>query len=476
MKWLILFTAFSITALNALSIGPWQNIRFSGKTQSSDTFVRMEIDSVNITKNKLIYHNGTVMTEQDQSIYQTSTNTYQSVFPVTDARKYLGLRAAFSNRPDHLLPVYYEGTVLPTLSQMNQVSADASSDQSTNYLDIINDYFTFSDTRFYAAMQNRGGGFPTSAGLGTIYLSYMSVIANPNDDPNSPSTIVWAMNYMNVPLGGLSPGLFRIQNGELIRIGNIESSTVSGSNLLIMSCSITDLLADPAFAAWYNPNNPVLGFTSLTSRTTVIPFETIQTDKSPGAIIYPKKLYFDPLPNSSPILSNPIFLVGNDSIRFEITYTDAEGNFPLTAKVKLADNQEFNLITDSVNFSLPAAFSTGNIIDTINEYDNAAAVFRFSDNDIDFVTTEQNFTYIRSLKKPMEVALSVSEGNLVLNWEPVTQTLLGNPVSVPLYRIEVSSEPLFSAYEVLDITGGTSLILPINLLSDYQFFRIVGVK
>lgn len=58
-------------------------------------------------------------------------------------------------------PVYYSGKGWPALNQMTRVSTDPANDHKTDHLDLVADYFCFSDTKFYASIQNRGGGFPT---------------------------------------------------------------------------------------------------------------------------------------------------------------------------------------------------------------------------------------------------------------------------------------------------------------------------
>lgn len=173
-------------------------------------------------------------------------------------------------------PAYYSGTGWPTLSQMTKISGDASGDQKNDYLDIVADYFCFSDTKLYAAIQNRGGGFPTSGKMGLEYYSYMVVLANSAD-----RKYVWVMNYMKVPAAKYKPGLYRIKvkkDQDLIRIGDISTQIVKGSNLLKMSCNISTLLADPLFKSWYNSSKPAFSMLSQSFRTTVIPFGTKQQD------------------------------------------------------------------------------------------------------------------------------------------------------------------------------------------------------
>lgn len=178
-------------------------------------------------------------------------------------------------------PAYFGGQGRPTLSQMSRISADPSGDDKTDFLDVVADYFCFSDSKFYAAIQNRGGGFPTSGKLGMEYYSYMVVLASSTD-----KKYVWVMNYMKVPVVGYKPGLYRIEvknDDKLTRIGDLDVQIVKGSNLLKMSCKISTLLADPLFKAWYNSSAPSIEMLSQSFRTKVIPFGTKLVDgTSPG--------------------------------------------------------------------------------------------------------------------------------------------------------------------------------------------------
>lgn len=183
-------------------------------------------------------------------------------------------------------PAYHRGRGFPSLAQMTKITSDPSRDQEKDHLDIVADYFAFSDTKFFSAIRNRGGGFPTSARLGSVYFSYMAIIANPADDD-----VVWAMTYMKVPLAGFKPGLYRIggmDSKDLVRIGDIDYKIDPRSNLLMMSCEISSLLSDPLFAAWYKPGNPFFGLASMISKTTVIPYGTSTQDTTyPGVRVIP---------------------------------------------------------------------------------------------------------------------------------------------------------------------------------------------
>lgn len=479
MKLVFTMLCIGVSLLNAVNIANWQDLRLSGKTSANQGFLQTEIASPNLTTNKLIYHNGSAMTETDNTLIDAATNTYQNVFPVSTTRRYVGLRLSSGTNPTDMIPVYYEGTGLPALNQMNLVSADAQNETNYNYSDIVNDYVTFSDTKIYGAIQNRGGGFPLSQNFYTVYPSYFIVIGPPDTNPNDPDAIVWAMVYMSVSAGGITPGLYKItgtSTSDLTRIGNISTSIVSGSNLLTMSCNIADLMADADFAAWYNPANPVFGFLSLTNRTTIIPFATTQQDNSAGCIVYPRALYVDPNTNTIPALSNPSMFLSDTEAYFAVDYSDAQQNFPLSASVILGENQSFPLNRSSNDFTAPMTLRTDNILSSLHEYNDTFAAFYASDNNVSSGTAQLPFFYIRGLQSPESAHCAITGNNITISWAAVTNTLEGNPVSPSSYRIEMSSDYGFADYAVLDTCSATQYTIPLSELQGYKFYRIVAQK
>lgn len=467
-------------SLCALTIGDWQNIRFSGKNAAGQVFLRTEIAQEELLANNYLYNPGSGVTEYNFNLQDPATLTYQGTLQVGSSRRYLGLKKQSAGSVNQLVPVFYEGTGLPALTQLTTASTDALNDNSTNYYDIAADYVTFTDTKFCTAIQNRGGGFPTSASFGTVYPSYMSVIAAPDTDPNDPNVTVWALAYMSVPLGGISPGLFKITGtgtDDLVRIGNIETNIVSGSNLLIMSCNIADLLADPDFAAWYNTADPVFGMMTLINKTTVIPFATTNQDQSPGALVRPRKLYVDPTPNTVPWMDGSSFLVNDAGVFFTGVYHDAEGNFPLTAEIEIQGGPSYPLLPQSLDYTAGVLHSTEDLSGILAEYDGGQARTSVSDDDINFQRGEWfSFTYILGLLGPEQLSVQISDGNVLLAWAPVTQTLLGNPVAPDLYRVEASATPDFADYQILGISSGTSFSFASDPESPQQFYRVVAVK
>ncbi len=481
MKYITLAMAFALTlSLGALTINHWQNIRFSGKNAASQMLLRTEINQSGLLANKVVYNPGSGIAEYNLSLYDAAAHTYQAAIPVGSTRRYVGLKKKSAAGNTELVPVFHEGTGLPTPAQMTKATDDALNDNSTNYYDIAADYVAFTNTRIITAIQNRGGGFPTSASFGTVYPSYMSVIANPNSDPDDPDVIVWALAYMNVPLGGISPGLFKITGtgtDDLVRIGNIETQIVASSNMLIMSCNIADLMADADFAAWYNSASPRFGMQTIVNKTTVIPIATTVQDQSPGAIVYPRKVYADPTASTAPWFNGGSLLLQDGEVYFAAEYFDPEGNFPLTARIEIQGGSSFDLLPQSLDYGAAVPHRTLDLTGILGEYDGGLARTMASDDDINYSLGEWfPFTYILGVLPPEELSVQIEEGAVNLAWAPVTQTLLGNFVTPDLYRVEASATPDFSSVSPVGSTSLTSLTLPLDPDNPRLFYRVVAVK
>jgi hypothetical protein len=468
------------SSLNAFDIGYWKDLRFSAKLSDGNVRLQTELNRTNLTSNKVLYSSGTAISEYDVSLINPATSTYQAQIPMGTESKYIGLKHATSTSGNHLAPVYYSGTAMPALSNLSKLSADASSDQSTNHLDIISDYVSFSDTKLYTAIQNRGGGFPTSGSFGTVYFSYMSVIANPESDPQDPNTIVWALNYMNVSLGGISPGLYKITGtgtSDLIRIGNIQTQVVSGSNLLIMSCNLADLMADPDFAAWYNPTNPVFGMQTIINRTTVIPFATTTSDTSPGGIVYPTQLIASPWDYSASSLTGLELVIQPDDLYFKTNYSNPNNLFSVSTVLSLPGGVQYPMFGSGHSYAQGVQYRTANLSGTLTEADNAEALALAGELGASLVqSSPYTYSYILGLRQPEVIITQYDEQYHLLSWSPVTQTLLGNPVTISRYCVEASSDPMFESFETLGETDGNSYLAPINPLNARQFYRIIAIK
>lgn len=476
MKVILISLLLLSTALAALSPGAWQNLRFSGQDALDRYYIRAEIAPGTTTSNKVLYPGSTAIVEAELDLFDPDNNTYQKQIPGNNARSYLGSRQVSSTGKTTIFPVYYDGSSLPGAAQLTLSSQDEQNTALTNIYDIVADYVSFSDSKLYMAIKNRGGGFPTSGSFGTVYNSYMSIIANPSADPTDPNTIVWAMNYMNVALGGISPGLYKITGtgtSDLIRIGNIESQIISSGNLLIMSCNLSDLLADPDFAAWFNPQNPLIGTQTITNRTTVIPFATTKQDESPGATVNLTKLYYDPLNTAG--YSAPELVLEADDYYFRTTYTHSLGYFPMDIYFSLGSLDPFPLFPQSQDYSQPVEYRSENLYGMMPEFFQQEGVTMLSmGGDSYEASVAETYTYIVGLLSPATVEAVTLEGDLLLSWAPVTESPAGTALSVSRYRIEYCDEPGFATPSLLTYSTESGISIPLAGLPLRGFYRIVA--
>lgn len=460
-----------VTLLSAVDIGDWQNIRFSGKTSANEVFVRLENETAAADQNKLLYYNGTSITEQSFSTLNALTGTMQAQYTPVGSNADLGLIVAGETKK--INPVYFSGAGLPAPAQFTEASADTLNEQSTNYMDIVKDFFSFSATKFFAAIQNRGGGFPLGGTFGLPpFYSYMVIIANPAD-----TSTVWAMNYMNVTLGGISPGLFRIQGtgtDGLVRIGDISTEIVSGSNLLKMSCNIADLLNDPAFAAWYNVNDPRFGIISMTQKTTLNGLTPVVQlmDISPGAKVYPKRLNNTLHPGVLPVLSNFSFHVTEADIWFQTTYQDSYGRFPLSISASWQDGQEFGLLPQSLEHSQPVIYRTANLTGDLEEYDDVLTFAKASLDNLDWAYSDSpTHSYAILLLPPQNISLNNAGGAWQLSWDPTVQSITDVSFTPDHFIVEYDSDPYFSAPVTASPVTGNSW-QDADLDPARRFFRV----
>ncbi len=464
------------TALAALSPGAWQNLRYSGQDAEDRFYLRTEIVPGTTVSNKVLYPGSTAIMEAELDLYDPDYYTYQKQIPGTNARSYLGSKQVSNTGKTNIFPVYYDGANLPGLAQLTLSSQDEQNTSLTNIYDIVADYVSFSDTKLYMAIQNRGGGFPTTGSFGTVYNSYMSIIADPAADPTDPNTIVWAMNYMNVSLGGISPGLYKITGtgtSDLIRIGNIQSQVVSSSNILIMSCNLSDLLADPDFAAWFNPQNPVIGTQTITNRTTVIPFATTKQDDSAGATVNLTKLFYDPL--NEAVYGAPELVLEPDDYYFRTNYSHNLGYFPMDMYFELGSFDPYPLFPQSQDYSQTVEYRSENLFGIMPEFFQAEGSTLISmGGDLYEASSPQTYTYITGLNSPEQVEAEAVGGNLLLTWSPVIQSLAGTPLSVSRYRIELSDEPGFAVPVLHSYSTEPIVSIPLVDLQERSFYRVIA--
>jgi len=85
------------------------------------------------------------------------------------------------------------------------------------------------------------------------------------------------------------------------------------------------------------------------------------------------------------------------------------------------------------------------------------------------VITQPNATPM----SPTQFCLTINDGQAFLSWEPVTSNINGTPIIVPLYLIEVSSQPT-AGFTQIGMTSQTHYTISSENYQ-HRFFRVRAV-
>jgi hypothetical protein len=220
---------------------------------------------------------------------------------------------------------------------------------------------------------------------------------------------LYVMLYtVNLPLV-ISPGLYKINFNladttfAYTRLGNIQSQVTGGK--LYMSCNISDLTADPSFGSWPPPNNSLYS-TALSMRmdislSTLTPAFTLGDYSAFAQLVfehysYVIGAYLLPVISDVSLTQN----VGNALLQF--TYTDANQDFPLYAKVILDGTADFDPIWSPSDFTAPVAMTCA-----LPLQGWSTAQIRVSDNNINIVTYDFTNTANQDEVVPSAVACRI---------------------------------------------------------------------
>lgn len=230
-----------------------------------------------------------------------------------------------------------------TWADMGSDSVGDEADADGEWLDIIHYYMTYSDSRLYARIDNRGGGFPTNSGLITYYAYGVGFI----DPEKVDDSISFALAYASVPLIA-SPGLYRfdLRDSTYLRVGDITVD-ISG-NSLTMSCSLADLAAQPEWTSW----PPPCGFIYTEAATgTRILLSKISNDVSSTGAFISHTQFLQYTGNTAPTLESGNIALGEaDTIVASVLYTDADGHLPVRRVLHLGEF-EYDMTTCDKEYS-----------------------------------------------------------------------------------------------------------------------------
>lgn len=266
--------------------------------------------------------------------------------------RYIGFR---NLDEDIINPIFSPVPVTPALDYYTPLVTDPTGDAAfTNaWLDLTEVKVTFTVDRLFFAIKNNHTSFPVSSGL--TYFAYMPILVNPYANPEDNPPVFGLMHTVSIP-GIIGPGLYKVTGtgfSDLARIGNIEQSVFG--NTLILSCALSDLIADPDFSSWYDPDYPLAASMVTTSRITLTG-GTQSADQTDAVKLLLKPRYAWPVDDFLPQLSNAGYEISGypvASMVASVVCTDLDNNFPSYAWMEL-DNVPYLLhpvFPDALDFS-----------------------------------------------------------------------------------------------------------------------------
>jgi hypothetical protein len=356
----------------------WNDIRHSAVLPDTTLTVRVENPAGTGVENYLLYAGSEILEEPMIPIVDGPSTVSATVpAPVAGPHCY-GFRLIQDQELD-VLPVRIAQGVDPAPQDLTQLAADSLGDEVFGYthLDLVDCHLSFSGSRFYAALENAGGGFPVIQGL--TFFGYLLGVADPAlADPDT----VFGLMQTYYQAGIIGPGLYRIEGtglGNLFKIGDVVVEEFPTMNTLVISCELADLMADPYFMSWYDPSDPTLGVAAFTQRITLL-FGAQEADRSPGGRCYLREFAITPVVNQPPALSDFTLQGTGSEATARIDYWDPDGNCPVLAEITFDDSLHFSLYPLTLDYAVAVTYSTEEGIEPLADNSWTSAVLRFSDN------------------------------------------------------------------------------------------------
>lgn len=374
-------------SLAAQSLSPFLNTRHSARDASGNVHFRFNSADASLA-NYGFFYKGTSWNEA--ALTPISTGEFEALVPYTMGSqmqyRLKGSTGYGAEMITFMQPPNYTGTAFPpALTDLALIGTDATGDSLMIYnpvLDITDSYVAANETKLFRAIKNVSGTFPTANSF-TSYNVWMSTIASTTAIADS---VVYAMIYTQNILGIISPGLYKLGvNADMTpsfeRLGNIQSQVSGGT--LYMACNWADLAADPGFGAWPNDLNTLMltdGSMNLTiDLGSMTPAFNLGDNGVIGMIQFEYPVYQSAV-NTLPVLTLNSY--SHVSHVYNLTYTDADRDFPLEAQIRTYFEREGRLTrsnSDLTPFAMDVENGiyqyTGTVID-----DNF--FFQFSDNGI----------------------------------------------------------------------------------------------
>ena len=314
------------------------------------------------SRNEVIYY-----LNQNNQITSTESEPYldlpdwQCGILTNPSHAFIGYRSTVPGT--RVNPIYLpNSTGTPNHSRFTLLENDPSGDGAvpSNFLDILQTKITFSETKLYYSIKNNSNDFPVSSGL--TFYSYMGFFTNPDAEPGS-NPPVFGLMYTLTAAGIIAPGLYKVTGtgtSDLELLGEITHSVDAANGTLTLSCNLSDLLADPDFSSWYNPQYPLMLTSAITSKITLTGGNTT-ADTTTGAelLLKPQVLSANSVAAS---LSNPVFNWASGALSLQVSYSDEDHNAPIsvTASVDQGDQQVLSPLNFS-GFDQPVIFAAQSI-------------------------------------------------------------------------------------------------------------------
>ncbi len=365
----------------------WNSFRTSALQPGDLVTARVENPHGPQIANAILYLGETVV-EVPLAAVADGPSTVAALVPgPVDLRRYYGFRLLQPGQRD-LLPVGLPDGTNPVPGQLTLLADDPIGDEifGRPHLDLVECRVSLSSTRLYATLRNVSGGFPVSQSL--AFFGYLFGLSNPAE--TNPE-VVWALLQTYSVPGIIGPGLYRVSGtglGDLTRIGDITVQEFPAQNTLMLSCRLSDLLGDPAFAAWFNPADPRAAVGAFTQRITLTG-GAVEADRIAGGCLHLRALSRDPVVNTLPQLEDLLILPPDPQAYAQIEYTDAEQHCPVFSEIVFSTAggavDAFPLFPQSLDYAGPVVYRTEPGIPPLASGDWDSAEVRFSDNLTDVV-------------------------------------------------------------------------------------------
>ena len=431
---LIFLLIIVCSLLSAQDLTMWYNIRNSAVTQNDSIVIRCEAGN-NYLETQMYYldTDGWVMSNMNNF---NELSLQGKIYGSSAETNYVRFRTS-SDTTIIMMPAYVpDESELPAVEYLGYVTSDPEGDSMVDNenLDITAEYFGYSENKFYTAMSNVTGEFPTDEGgyVPNEFYFYIGGILNP--ETIMQDSTMYGLVYADIPMA-LSPGLYKISGTEfnpenIEQIGEIEYEVIDGN--LVMSCNMEDIVNDEDFGNWPNLSNSI-AFQAITNKVTMS-MDYFIADNGKGSFQNIDQYMIEPFSNYLPEISNLQCNTVANINNFSVDYYDANGHFPLTALIEVYNGQnleEYNLTTINPDYTESVTFTK----EFSGDWDRIEVLF--SDNGYEFVTdtlyySESEDNNIASVDYRLNNFPNPFNPNTVINYQIVNSGM----VEIVIYNLK----------------------------------------